>query len=572
MFDSLPRSALDFMDWSWMQIEPYYQKLGERPINQGNVDVWLSDWSALKDLLSERYARLNVAVTQDTTDKSAEERYNNFLDTIHLASQAADQKLKEKLLESGLETAGFEVPLHKMQAEAAIYREENLPLLTKERKLSSKYNKIVSAQTVTWEGKELTLPQLRAVMQTGNRSTRQDAWRLAADRQLADRERINQLWEEFMQLRGQLASNADQLDYRAFRWQQMTRLDYTPEDCIQFQEAIEKVAVPASTRVYEKYAERLGVDRLRPWDLDLDLYPLHLPPLPSYGSIDDLKQISQRVFEKVHPILGSYFDTMQSEDLLDLENRKGKAPGGYCTSFPASKRPFIFMNAVGLASDVRTMLHESGHAFHNFERLDLPYSQQRHPGLEFSEVASMGMELLASPYLAEDQGGFYSESEAVRFHMQHLERILNFWPYMAVVDAFQHWVYQKHAAASDPANCDAKWLELWNHYIPRVDWSGLENEAMTGWHRKLHIHRYPFYYVEYGIAQLGAVQVWRNALRDQEEAVAAYRRALALGGTESLPQLFASAGARLAFDVQTLQEAVELIEGKTGELGKEMER
>ena len=566
MFASLPETAIEFMDWSWAQIEPYYQDLQARPINHADVSKWLSDWSSLKDLITERYNRLNVAITQDTTDDLAEERYNDYLDSIHPASQAADQRLKEKLLASGLEPEGFGVPLRKMAAEASVYREENLPLISQERKLSSRYNKIIGAQTVTWEGEELTLPQLRKVMETEDRATRKRAWSLAAERQLSDRESINQLWKTFMQLRGQLAENAGQPNYRAYRWKQLARIDYTPEDCAEFRAAIEEVAVPASTRVYEKYAARLGVERLRPWDLDLDLFPLHLPPLPAYGSVDDLQTISQRVFEKVHPVLGTYFETMRAEDLLDLQNRKGKAPGAYCISFPAIKRPFIFMNAVGLAGDVRTMLHESGHAFHNFERLGLPYAQQRHPGWEFAEVASMGMELLASPYLEADQGGFYSRLDAARFQVQHLERILNFWPYMAVVDAFQHWVYENHQSASDPKNCDAKWLQLWNRFMPGLDWSGIEDEAATGWHRKLHIYRYPFYYVEYGLAQLGAVQVWRNAQRNQGEAVAAYRRALAMGGTEPLPQLFTAAGAHLAFDAGTLQEAVDLIEGKIEEL------
>jgi oligoendopeptidase F len=566
MFSSLPQSGVDFMDWSWSQIEPYYQDLQNRQINAENVNPWLLDWTRIMDLNSERYARLNLAVTQDTTDKEAEARYNDYLDTIHPAAQSADQGLKEKLLASGLEPDGFWVPLRKMRADAAIYRPENLPLLSQERKLASQYNKIVGAQTVTWEGEEVTLQQLRKVIQDPDREVRQRAWELAAGRQLADREAINRLWGQFMDLRGELAANAGQPSYRAYRWQQLHRLDYTPEDCFKFQEAIEEVAVTAATRVYARQARRLGVDRLRPWDLDLELYPLLLPALPPYGDEEALQSGAEKIFEQVHPLFGSYFHTMRGENLLDLENRKGKAPGAYCTSFQHTKRPFVFMNAVGLSGDVRTLLHESGHAFHNFERLDLSYSQQRHPGLEFSEVASMGMELLASPYLIQEQGGFYSPADAARFRVQHLEHILCFWPYMAVVDAFQHWVYTHHQTAREPQACDATWLELWERFLPGVDWSGLEDEAMTGWHRKLHIHRYPFYYVEYGIAQLGAVQVWRNALRDQENAVAAYRQALALGGTETLPQLFAAAGAHLSFDAATLQEAVSLIETTIDEL------
>jgi oligoendopeptidase F len=335
-------------------------------------------------------------------------------------------------------------------------------------------------------------------------------------------------------------------------------LDYTPQDCKQFQDAIAQVVVPAATRRYEVHRQRLGVETLRPWDLDHDLYPLHLPPLPPYGSVDELDEMAEVIFQRLDSRFGDYFHTMRAEGLLDLDNRKGKAPGGYCVGFPVARRPFIFMNAVGLASDVRTLLHEAGHAFHNFERFDLPYVQQRPPGLEFAEVASMAMELFTAPYLVE--AGFYPPKEAIRFRIAHLERILFFWPYMAVVDAFQHWVYTHHKTATDPANCDAKWLELWKQFLPGVDWSGLEEQAMTGWHRKPHIFRYPLYYVEYGVAQLGAVQVWQNALHNPDQALEDYRQALRLGGTATLPELYQTAGAKFAFDTKTLGKAVQQVE------------
>jgi oligoendopeptidase F len=324
--------------------------------------------------------------------------------------------------------------------------------------------------------------------------------------------------------------------------------------------------VPAATRIYQKHGRRLGLDRLRPWDLDQDLYPLDFPPLPPYGNIADLQARSEHIFGQLDPELGEYFREMRAGGYLDLENRKSKAPGGYCTAFPMAKRSFIFMNAVGLASDVRTLLHESGHAFHNFERFHLPYMQQRMVGLEFAEVASMTMELLTHPYLSLEQGGFYPDAAARRFRIAHLERILLFWPYMAVVDAFQSWVYRHHTQASDPASCDDQWLELWHRFLPGVDWDGLEAEACTGWHRKQHIFRAPLYYVEYGLAQLGAVQIWQNASRDPAGALHDYRRALSLGGTASLPELYRAAGARFAFDAATLADAVDRIERSLAEL------
>lgn len=564
MFDSLTETAQQVMDWRWDQFKPYFEDLQARPVNADTVAGWLADWTHVSQLAGEAYARLIVATSRDTTDEEAEGRYHNFLDEILPPTQAADQRLKQKFLASGVEVAGFEVPARNMQAEADLFREANLPLLTKERKLASEFDKIVGAQTVEWEGEERTLAQLRPVFQDTDRAERERAWRLASERQLADREAINGLWIQFMDLRRRMAANAGYPDYRAFRWQQMLRFDYTPGNGLSFHEAIEQTVVPAAARIYEKRRARLGVERLRPWDLDVD--PLGRPALRPFEDVSTLEATGAAMFQRVDPQLGGYFETMRGESLLDLDNRKGKAPGGFCISFDHAKRPFILMNAVGLQSDVRTLLHESGHAFHVFEAAHLPYDQQTQTPMEFAEVASMAMELLASPYLPADEGGFYSDKDAARARVEHLEGILLFWPYMAVVDAFQHWVYTHHDAAMKPDNCDAAWAALWDCFMAGVDWTGLEPDKQTGWHRKLHIHKYPFYYVEYGLAQLGAVQVWRNALSDQAHAVKQYREALSLGGTATLPELFAAAGAKLAFDAGTLGEAVALIEGTLDQL------
>jgi oligoendopeptidase F len=473
--------------------------------------------------------------------------------------EAAEQKLKQKLLASNLEPAGFEIPLRNMRAEAALFRETNLPRLVENRKLSSEYDKIVGAQTVQWEGREFTLQQMRPIAQNPDRVVRERAWRLASDRWLADRSTLNELWAKTVPLRKQIALNAGCTDFRAYRWRELLRFDYTPADCETFHAAIEAVAVPAANRIYARAKQQLGVDRLRPWDCDFDRDPLNYPALTPFENVADLMEKTEKIFQHVDPQLGEYFAIMRREGLLDLDNRKGKAPGGFCTEFPIAQRPFIFMNSVGMRDDVRTMLHESGHAFHVFETNHLPYIQQLQVTMEFAEVASMSMELLAAPYLPEKFGGFYSAPEAARDRVEHLERIILFWPYMAVVDAFQQWAHT-HLDGADPAECDAKWAELQQRFMPGVDWSGLEVEMMTGWHRKQHIHRAPFYYVEYGLAQLGAVQVWRNALKDQAASLAKYRKALALGGTKSLPELYRAAGAKFAFDAGTMREAVELIE------------
>ncbi len=257
---------------------------------------------------------------------------------------------------------------------------------------------------------------------------------------------------------------------------------------------------------------------------------------------------------------------MAEEDLLDLDTRAGKALGGYCAALPLRRRPFIFMNGTGTHDDVQTMLHEAGHAFHVFESASLPFVWQLEPPMEFAEVASMSMELLSAPFLSKQYGGFYTKQEAARARIEHLEGILLFLPYMAVVDAFQHWVYTNPELAAITGNCDTAWGELWERFMPDVDFSGMEEERITGWHRKLHIFQVPFYYIEYGLAQIGALQVWRNSLHDPDLAVLDYRKALSLGGTKNLPDLFAAAGADFRFDADILAELVALVEKTVQEL------
>jgi oligoendopeptidase F len=561
MFNTLPASALEFADWSWAQIQPYYTDLQNRPLTADTVNAWLADWTGLEQRLQEAVTRMSIATTLDTTDTAAVTRYHTFLQNIVEPAQVTENALREKLLASGLKPDGFEIPLRNMHNEAELFCEANIPLSTQEQKLSNEYQAVIGAQSVQWEGEEKTLAQLKPLFQSDDRALRERVWRAISERHLADRPRLNELWQQFMSLRKQQATNAGFGDFRSYRWRQFARFDYSPADCETFHAAIEKVVVPAATRVYERQKKLLGVDSLRPWDLDRDdTYPPSRPPLKPFTNVQDLIDKTGVILHQVDPELGAYYDIMKAEGLLDLENRKGKAPGGYQSSLGFVKRPFIFMNAVGIHDDVRTLLHEAGHAFHWFEASRLPYFQQWNYGAEIAEVASMSMELLAAPYLSEKHGGFYSESEAAQARIGHLEHILLFWPYMSVVDAFQHWVYTHHDQATDPANCDAKWGELWGRFLPALDWNGLEDARVTGWHRKLHIFEIPFYYVDYGLAQMGALQVWRNALSDRPAAIRQYREGLSLGGTRTLPDLFAATGAKFAFDAQTLGGLVDLIE------------
>lgn len=574
MLAPLPVDIQDFMRWPWVQIAPYFDELEARPLSAETVGAWLADWSALARRLHETRQRLLVATSVNTIDAAADAAYNAFLDGIYANQEAASQRLKEKLLASGLEPEGFDIPLRHLRADADLFRESNLQLLIEEHKLVREQEKIQGAQSVTWQGQELTLVQTLRRLQGETRDTRERMWRLAFDRWLQDRDALNDLWARMFATRGRLAANAGKPDYRAYIWQKNYRFDYTPDDCLRFADAIEATVVPAARRVYARHRARLGVETLRPWDLSDGWFNRPVEsggraPLKPFGDVAEMIARTGDIFQRVDPTLGGYYADMRGAGLLDLDNRKNKSPGGFCTDYSYSARPFIFMNAVGVHDDVQTLLHESGHAFHVYETAGLPYFQQQDVTMEIAEVASMSMELLAAPYLTEANGGFYTPRDAARARSEHLEGMLLFWPFMAVVDGFQHWAYMHPQDAVVPEACDATWARLWARFIPDIDFSGLEAVVATGWHRKLHIFQLPFYYIEYGLAQLGAAQVWANSLTDPAGALAAYRRALALGATRPLPELYAAAGARLAFDAETLGRSVALIETTLAQLAEQ---
>lgn len=558
----LPDDTSVMLDWTSEQYQPFFDALQSRELTADSITQWLKEWSDMARMAEEAYARIYIATSVDTTDVLAEKRFVNFNENVLPVLMQVSNTLNQKLVASGLAPDGFEIPLRNIKAEIELFHVENLPLITQLNNLGLEYDKIIGAQTVEWDGKEITLAQLTPIILSSDRPTRERAWMAAMKRGQQDREALNGLWVRMLETRIQIAKNAGFDNYLDYRWRELKRFDYTPENSVAFQNAIEQVVVPAAARLYERHRQQLGYDSLRPWDEEwrFGIDPKGRAPLNPYQSESELINTTQQIFNNVDPVLGEHFRTMRAHNLLDLDNRKGKAPGGYCMTLPHVKKPFIFMNGVGLHDDVQTMLHEGGHAFHVFEGAHLEYIHQENVPMEFAEVASMAMELLAAPYLAVEQGGFYSDADAARARIEHLEGMIKFWPYMAVVDAFQHWVYGNPQQALNPANCDAKWSELWGRFMVGVDYSGLEEIVATGWHRKLHIFQLPFYYVEYGLAQLGAAQVWGNALTNQAQAVADYRKALALGGTVTLPELYRTAGAKFAFDAATLQVAVDLIE------------
>ena len=549
---------------NWDAFLPLAEELLATDVNPDSIVSWLDRWTQLIRLYYELGNRAFVDTTVDTADELAQERFQRYNDAIQPEFKRVEYQLNQKLVASGLTPPGMEIAVRRIKNGIELFREDNLPLLSAEQNLTIKYNRVIGGQTVEWEGEQVTLRQLQPVLSEPDRGRRESAWRRSFERSLQDRDPLNDIWRRFIDQRTEISANADMPDYRAYKWKELNRFDYSPSDALSFFDAIENVVVPAYERVLVRRKDRLALDTLRPWDTQNDVFGR--PPLRPFSEVDTLKDKTIDIFSAVDEELADYVRIMRDEGYLDLDNRKNKAPGGYCSYFPLSRRPFIFMNAVGLHGDVQTMLHEAGHAFHTFADDHLSWAQQRDVAIEFAEVASMAMELLAAPYLAADKGGFYSSAESARARIEHLEDLLRLWAYIAVVASFQHWVYTDIDDARDPDRCDDYWESLWDRFMPVIDYRGLEPFKRFRWRMQIHIFCLPFYYIEYGLAQLGAVQIWANSLRDYDAALAKYRHALTLGTTVSLPEIYQAAGAKFAFDAGTLQKAVDLIEGTIGEL------
>jgi oligoendopeptidase F len=550
----MPYPEFDALDWS--AVEPHVAALAVSELTPGVASEWLQRWSDLASVLYERQVRIQRALSENTADARAEEQFQILVDKILPRMRIAEQALRDRLLAlDGYEPAADEIEIvRRFQAQASIYSKTNVPLLSELMRLENQYDKITGGLSIPWEGRSETLPQAQLHLLQPDRDERERAWRLTMAAYLSHREELNDLYLHMLRLRREVAANAALPSFRDYRWLELGRFDYTPEDCAVFQDAIEHEVVPLARELYAQRQAQLGLSTLRPWDVDVDPFGT---PLRPFDDAAELEAGAQRVFDRVDPTFGAYFQSMR-DGFLDLATRPNKAPGGYCESFPVTGRPYIFMNAAGAPQDVSTLLHEGGHAFHFMESRRHPLLWNHNGPMEFCEVASMGMELLAAPYLAAEDGGFYSARDARRARADDLRRTIGFFPYMAVVDAFQHWVYTVAPADVTAAALDEKWSELWDRFMRGIDFSGLKTEKETGWHQKLHIFQAPFYYVEYGLAQLGALQVWRNAMLDRSKAVADYRAALALGNTRGLADLFRAAGATFAFDRRTVGELMAL--------------
>jgi oligoendopeptidase F len=561
---TLPESPDAFKDATWENILPYYEALASRPLDRSNVEAWLSDWSSFESLLSEAGALASFAYTCDTSDPAREEAQLRFGTQISPKARAQRVRLQERLVELGYERAGLETTVQRFRNQMELFSPANVPLFSELSKLETEWSKVNGAMTVEWDGGEKTPSQLLPFLQSNDRSVRERAFRMRAKPYIEQRDMLADIFDRMYDLRQRVAHNAGFENFRDFIHREKNRFDYTPEDCIRFHEAVETAVLPAVKRIMDRRRRQMRLDVVRPWDVTADTRGR--PALKPFEDIPTFIDRAGAVFGQVDPVFQTYYRSMADADLLDLDNRKGKAPGAYCQTLAFSKMPLIFMNAVGVDRDVSTLLHESGHAFHSLEASKLPLLFQRHPGSEMAEVASMSMELLAAPFIDRDSGGYYSPEDARRSRAELLEGIVLFFPHCASVDAFQHWIYLDEDGRDADAR-DRKWLELRTRFEgPSVDWTGLDAERIARWYQQPHFFGSPFYYIEYGIAQLGALQVWRNSLRDGGEAVGKYREALALGATRPLPELFKAAGARLIFDSDGMGELISLVEEQLRDL------
>jgi oligoendopeptidase F len=554
---------IDLGDWS--QIAPLFEAVQHKlnsATTPAELEQALLDWSELSAALDEEGAKRYIAMTCHTENVEAEKAYLHFVENVEPEIKPRQFALEQAYLAQAarqqLPHRRYEVFDRDMKLHVELFRPENVPLETEEAKLGQQYQKLSGSLTVNFRGEEKTLAQMGKFFEEPDRALRQEAWEVVAKRRLQEREKFEHIFDELMNLRGQIAKNAGFSNYRDYAFKARGRFDYVPEDCFAFHDAIEKEIIPLLRELQAVRRSQLKLSALRPWDLSVD--PLNRPPLKPFERVDDMVTRTQSIFDRIDNGLSNGFRTMQDKGLLDLANRKGKAPGGYQSTLAESRLPFIFMNAVGLQRDVETMLHEAGHAFHALATREEPLYAYRGSPIEFCEVASMSMELLGNEFLEE----FYSSADANRARRTHLEGIVGIFPWIATVDAFQHWIYTHPGHTRGERS--AAWLALMDRFGGDVDWSGFEEARANLWHRQLHIFLHPFYYIEYGIAQLGALQVWANSKRNKGEALASYQRALAMGNSRPLPELFAAAGCKFSFNRETVQPLVRLVKDELAKL------
>jgi len=541
-------AAGDCLD-DWSRIESYFERLVQRALDDvPSLEEWLIDCGELLACIEEVGTDRHVKMTCQTDDPGRRAAFLDFIENVEPKCKPACHELDKCYIRSEASTRlrreRYHVLDRNIRARVELFRPENVSLQTEEAKLRQRYQEISGAQTVPFEGREQTLQQLALYAERIDRDIRRQAWEAEASRRLRDVDALDDVFDQLLRLRHRMARNAGCRDYREYAFKAKQRFDYTPQDCLAFHSAVERTAVPAARMLQHQRRSALNVSPLRPWDLSVDVKGR--PPLRPFQGVEDLCDKASRVFHRVDPELGDQFDEMRRAGYLDLESRKGKAPGGYQATYEESRHPFIFMNAVGVHRDVRTLIHEGGHAFHQFAARQDPLLAYRSSPIEFAEVASFGMEMLALDYLTE----VYDPEEFARAKRAQLEGIIALFPWVATIDAFQHFLYANPDHTREERKC--QWLALRERFGGIEDYTGHEDALAHSWHRQLHLFEAPFYYIEYGIAKLGALQIWNRARSDRPGATRRYREALRLGGSRPLPDLFSASGATFDFSEKTL--------------------
>jgi len=560
---------VDFDASKWENIEPYVNDLLERKLTCSNcLEKVIADSSNLAEHISETGALLYIGMTCDTENEKKKNDFLHFVENIRPKLSEFSDSLNRRIAEHPeLENLPerYNLMIRGIISDIEIFRTENIPLGVEQTKLVTKAQGITGAMTVEFEGKERTFPEMKAFLESNDRGKREKAWNSMVNRWMEDSEELSEIFDELVKIRHQIALNAGFSTYTDYMFKAMHRFDYSVEDCLIFHDSIEKVCMPIINDINEKRRIAFGLEKLSPWDVneksgsgpDIN----GKSPLKPFDSVQEMVTKLSQLFHNMSKDLGNKFDKLVEMDTLDLETRKGKAPGGYQYYLEKSRVPFIFMNAAGLQGDLETMIHESGHAFHSLYCGHLDLIDERNYPIEFAEVASMSMELLTQ----DEWGIFYENSNEVnRAKMSHLEGVVYLLPWIATIDAFQHWIYSNPNHTREERK--EYWLALRDKFGSNMNWSGNEKFRELSWQQQGHLYGVPFYYVEYGIAQLGALQLWQTHRNNPEKALKDYSNAMELGNTKTLPDLFAAAELKLGFDEKHLNSLIEEVKVAMSEM------
>src|SRR6478672_3937567 len=564
---SVPRNYLpgNFKVTDWATVEPYFKELLERPIqSKKQLEDWLMDMSEVEAVIGEDAAWRQIRMTCDTENKELEDAFTYFVMEIQPKIQPYADKLNRKLVENKftpqLTGEAYRVYLRNVKKNIELFREQNIPLLADISVLAQQYGVISGKMSVEVDGREYTLQQASKFLENPDRSIRENVYKKIQERRLKDKDQLNDLFSKLIQKRDQVAHNAGFDNYRDYKFADLGRFDYTKEDCFQFHQAVRTQMLPMVDFVYDRKRQKLGLDSLRPWDTDAE--PEGVKPLTPFVNGEELVNKTISCFTQMHPFFGECLMKMKEMGRLDLDSRKGKAPGGYNCPLPETGAPFIFMNAAGQMSDVTTMVHEGGHAIHSFLTHSLPLTAFKEYPMEIAEVASMAMELFSMEYW---DVFFDNPEDLKRAKQQQLERVLTIFPWIATIDKFQHWVYENPNHTVEERT--ASWRKILASYTSvALDVTGLEEYRNYSWQRQLHLYEVPFYYIEYGIAQLGAIGLWKQFKEDKQKAINNYITALELGGTKTLPELYAAAGLKFSFAPDYISELMLFVQQQLAKL------